>query len=376
MTIDVKKDALTGKTLKFTVGGEKLINAAVMNSFDYEDAKGSKVESQGSITISDVKVQTSKGSFINDLSRAVEFKLNKTNSTPALVFDGTYTAKKGMVKINEIVVSKVDGTTDLYDSDITLKIEIAGDDVASFSLNAQTTGDSKDIKVIKVENKANVPVKAYATVYAGQTGSNDIRFNIEINGEDENGNPVNSTSAETVTMKYVGSQAVTVATNAAMKAKDIILADKNQEVAKFYVSPEKEGTTATIDEIVFAISGFGTTATDDIDSIFQIKLGNDVLDNIAFSGDNTIVAKDVNTTINGDTTVTLVYKKQLTGGNEYNMTGSVNGYGKKEFSRQATNAIVRVNSQKVTDTDTKYIFGIEFADSYNGSKTISDIVMT
>jgi LysM repeat protein len=64
-----------------------------------ESGKSAKDETSGSISFSKVTIQPSKASLKNNITKDVEFA-NKATRTE-IVFDGTYTAKKGDIELNE-----------------------------------------------------------------------------------------------------------------------------------------------------------------------------------------------------------------------------------------------------------------------------------
>jgi hypothetical protein len=81
-------------------------NSFTGNEVRYTEARSTVYQSEvkGSISFaSKVTVQPSKASLTNTLTKRVEFTTN--DSSKKTVFDGTYTAKKGTVKLNSALIT-------------------------------------------------------------------------------------------------------------------------------------------------------------------------------------------------------------------------------------------------------------------------------
>jgi hypothetical protein len=59
-----------------------------------------------------------------------------------------------------------------------------------------------------------------------------------------------------VKMAFVDSEGITVTTNSAMRSKDVILTDSDQEIASFLVKPSNKASTANLDRLVFDASDY------------------------------------------------------------------------------------------------------------------------
>ena len=328
----------------------------------------------GSISVSTLKVQEAKGSLVNNSKIKEQQFMVKETSEPKVVFDGTFTAKKQDVSLNNVVVSLATGEL-AADDNVTFNVYIDGTKVATFEWE-----DDKDFSAITVEAGKSVPVKVEAVVYASTWTESYIQYKIQLKGEDENNNDISTTAVNMIKMSFVDNESITVSTNAAMRAKDVILTDSDQEVAAFIVKPGNKSSSATVSELRFDVSSYvsGDT-TMDAEEYFEVRLGKDDTLDIEFTDDGLLVAEDINKPIEWETTVTVVYKKDLTVRTNYDL---VLTYANSElatpktFSRYAVDALVRVATQWGEKTSfTKYTFDIEYSSNIN-SETIQGLTIT
>jgi hypothetical protein len=166
----------------------------------------------------------------NGLSKSVEFLTNETSRK--VVFDGTYTAKKADVDLNEFWVTGSEGS--LSDYDLTFYVFVDGEEVG----NTDAFGESNSelFKTITVAAGKSVPVKVEAEVSAyGTTTGKYSTFTLYLRGEDDNDNPVGEAHQSLVDMKVVEKGSVTV--TAATSKDTLLLAKKDQVVAEFTVKP-------------------------------------------------------------------------------------------------------------------------------------------
>jgi hypothetical protein len=82
------------------------------SGFKYVQSK-SAVSPVGTIKVSKVTLQPAKATMSNDLTKSVQFI--KEESARKVVFEGTYTAKKGDIYLNKFAIATA-GNTDLFDS--------------------------------------------------------------------------------------------------------------------------------------------------------------------------------------------------------------------------------------------------------------------
>ncbi|MBQ7074755.1 hypothetical protein IJM86_07085 [bacterium] len=381
ITADVASDAISGHVVSFVIGGSTgVINTSALSGAQYENDKSAEVIFNGSISISKLKVQAAKASFVNNITKKAQFKVKET--TTNTVFEGVYTAKKGETKVNEVVISKTAGTINTGDT-ITFNVYLNGSSkpVASADFDVKNTADANEtFSAITVDAGADINVRVDATVYATTGTESDLKFTVQLKGEDTNGNDVNSSAVEMVNMEFVDSQAITVTTNAAIKEQDIILANSNQTVAKFLVKPGNKAETATLDTLTMEVGSFDLPASANFDDYFRLTIGGTEADNVEIQGDGAsaiITVEDLNENVKGEVEVELVYKKELTANTDYEVVLSdVNGKNPaRTFKRKAVNAIVRVISQTNTTATTKYRFDIDYSDNAN-NETIASVTFT
>jgi hypothetical protein len=119
-----------------------------------------------------------------------------------------------------------------------------------------------------------------------------------LKGEDENNNEISTTAVNMIKMSFVDNESITVSTNAAMKAKDVILTDSDQEVAAFIVKPGNKSSSATVSELRFDVSDYvEADSTVDAEEYFEVRLGKDNTLDIEFTDEGLLVAEDINKSI-------------------------------------------------------------------------------
>jgi hypothetical protein len=173
-------------------------------------------EISGSISFSKVTIQSAKASMTNSMTKEVEFNNKETNTKP--VFEGTYTAKKGDVKLNEFIITSntditnklVNGNTEIHKVTFYVYIDDMDTAVADAKIecsnNTCTAGDT--FNDVLVEAGESVKVKVEAEVEANDTTQNfagtDLgTFKLQLKGEDTNGNQAGEGTANTVKVKVV-----------------------------------------------------------------------------------------------------------------------------------------------------------------------------
>ncbi len=362
----------------------------------------------GSISISSVKIQAAKWSLTNDATKKVEFKVKET--TEQVVFNGKYTAKNnGNVNLDNVKIWRVanNGTNAaaneavltwaLKDSDVTFTIEIDGKSVATIDNPATATSannakDDADFSAISIKAWESVSVKILANIYAATwtttvdwTGGN-LEYKVQLSWKDDSWNDAGFASKDLAPISFVDNSSISVTTNAAMKLQDVVLANKNQNLATFIVKPTNKSTTANLDSLEFTIDSnlSWLITTTDADDYFEVKIGNETADNLSLDG-TTLTVSDLNIDITENTQVTVTFKEKLTAADPtdddsaYVLTlNNVNGksWTTYTFKRTAVNSLVRVSSMAWNkDAETKYRFDIEYADDAI-AETISGVTFT
>jgi hypothetical protein len=138
--------------------GQK-INFSLQSGYNFSDfvyvenKNGGKIDLAGSISFATLTIQAAKASLTNTLTKAVEFKRNE--ATRKVVFEGTYTAKKGDLKLNEFTV-----TGNPYNSgSVTFYLIVDGDEVADAKLDNKTPTATATTTFSNVEIDAEKSVK-------------------------------------------------------------------------------------------------------------------------------------------------------------------------------------------------------------------------
>jgi hypothetical protein len=141
----------------------------------------------GSISFSKVTIQAAKAALENNLTKAVEFMQNETNRK--VVFDGTYTARKGDVSLNKVYIDAPTNSpkTNSGNNKITFYVSVDGEEVATVDAWGEKNEESfNDIKV-KAGESVKVKVEAEIEAYGALTTS-DEAYTIVLRGSDTNGN--------------------------------------------------------------------------------------------------------------------------------------------------------------------------------------------
>ena len=159
-------------------------------------------EVKGSISFaSKITIQPSKASLENDLTKDVEFLTSETSKK--VVFDGTYTAKKGDVYLNTVSINTGNVA---FTGDVTFYVYIDGEEVATLD-----AGEEDTFSDILVKAGESVKVKVEAEVYTDVENSTPHTYELTLKGDDENGNTDSGKASEnTVAIKAVKSGTVNV----------------------------------------------------------------------------------------------------------------------------------------------------------------------
>ena len=379
--VDVANDAVTGHTVKFSIGnGNAIFSTASLSWLVKYDTNGDVVEDMlGSISVSALKVQEAKGSLTNNSKVTKQQFTVRETSDPKTIFDGTFTAKKQDTRLNNVKIIKSTGDLAADDS-VTFHVYIDGDEVATFDW-----ADDADFSEIVVEAGKSVSVKVDAVVYAS-TGLETLQYKLQLKWYDNNDNDITTSAVNMIKMSFVDAESITVTTNSAMRTKDVILTDSDQEIAAFIVKPGNKSSKATVSELRFDVSDYTAddasfdASTANADDYFEVKFGkNDTLD-VEFDTAGNLVAEDINKEIEWETTISIIYKKDLVAKKDYDLeltyANEALGTSSRTFSRYAVDALVRVASQAWEKTSfTKYTFDIEYSANID-SETIESLQIT
>jgi hypothetical protein len=238
--MDVEDDAEQAATITF----KPTINKTVVanGKTRYTDARSTVKEGEvkGSISFaSRVTIQPSKASLENDLSKNVEFVTAET--TRKVVFDGTYTAKKGDVKLNTVSISG--NTATPLSGDITFYVFIDGEEIATLD-----DGEEDTFTDILVKAGESVKVKVEAEVYTDVEDSTVRDYQLTLSGEDDNGNSNSGTAKDnTVGIKTVKSGTVNIVSSSTKNT--VLLRARNTELATFTIKPSNNNEGLTLESI-------------------------------------------------------------------------------------------------------------------------------
>ena len=146
------------------------------NNFVYVEGK-KNIDVAGSLSLSDLTIQAAKGSLTNSLTKDVEFRKNESNRK--VVFDGTYTAKKGGVKLNEFTVSD-NGTVSNIAKSITFYLTVDGDEVADAKWSVSASKATSTFTNVEIDSEKSVKVVLEAEVDANATTGDIGKFYLNL----------------------------------------------------------------------------------------------------------------------------------------------------------------------------------------------------
>ena len=256
LSVDVvDEDTVVGKTATITYNGVSSIGKAIFANDNgrYEDSREyvSQDDVSGSITISKLKAQESKATLKNNLSKTVEYPKGEANRN--VVFDGTYTAKKSNITLNEFAIVGDDSQLPT-DTTATFYIYVDGEEVGSV--------DESDIKAVvanfdayedfadvEVEAGKSVSVKVEAEI-APEGTANNVKFDLYLRGDDKNWTEAGFAKASLTNMNFVLNGSVNVSDSTTMARKTVVMQENEITMAKFVLEPSKSDSVR-LDNLVF-----------------------------------------------------------------------------------------------------------------------------
>jgi hypothetical protein len=184
-TVDIADDELAAGSFQVATP----FNGAVLTSngtAKYDNVSKQYVKAgdvAGSISFSKVTIQPAKAALENSLTKDVEFLQNET--AKKVVFDGTYTAKKGDIDLNKFTVT-ANSNALAGQNKVTFYLSIDGDEVA----DTDTLGSEESFSDVRVKAGESVKIKVEAEVeaYDATIPTNAASYQIELKGTDMNGN--------------------------------------------------------------------------------------------------------------------------------------------------------------------------------------------
>ena len=361
--IDIDEDAIQGGTISFKPASLNK-NAFSGSNARYTEARSNVKESEvkGSISFaSKVTIQPSKASLTNSLSKRVEFTTN--DSSKKTVFDGTYTAKKGTVKLNTALIS---GGNSTINKDATFYLIIDGEEVATLDPNKEETFSD-----IEIDADESVKVVVEAEINTDSPSGVVLNYSLELRGDDDNGNAnAGNAKKNLVDIKVVEKGTFSI-TNGSSK-NTVLLKARGTSIAQFTIKPSNNNEGLTLEDIIltgYYMSG-ATTGYFDEDTIrFE-------LDGTEYKCDEPTNASGmlyyVNEELPSAGWKAEVFLEDEVAGEVVVEVAYANGLKQnKTFKKYFAEALAYITSQQNEDSFTQYFLG---TDLYDDAYTISGVV--
>ena len=203
----------------------------------------------GTISFSNITIQSARATLKNSLTKDVEFLNEETNTK--VVFDGTYTAKKALVDLNKFYISWANALSGV---DVTYYLYVDGEEVAyTDSYNSWAEEIFDDVRV-KAGESVKIRLEAEVEAY-GSTGSIENLY-LVLGGTDEFGKDVQYAKARVMTIKVKESGSAKIEASASRNT--VLRAASNATLAQFTVKSDEEGVK--LDELKITVAA-GTGAT-------------------------------------------------------------------------------------------------------------------
>jgi hypothetical protein len=200
--MDVEDNDNASGSIKFTSFNKASFNGAKYdNSRDYVTYEK---DVAGTISFSEVTIQSARATLKNTLSDDVEFLKGESNT--GLVFDGTYTAKKALINLSKFYIN---GANTLSGSEITYYLYVDGEEVGS--TDSYGSGAEETFSNIKVKAGESVNIKVVAEVDAVE-GEKGLLTGLQLvlGGTDEFDKDVKESSAKLMGLKVVDKGSVNI----------------------------------------------------------------------------------------------------------------------------------------------------------------------
>ena len=330
-----------------------------------ESNTSAKDEVSGSISFSKLKVQPAKAALKNNLDKDQEFI--KGESERKVIFDGTYTAKKGDVTLTEFVLSKSATAADA--ARVTFYVTVGDEEAdadATFNSTDKEMRATNTLNDIVVKNGESVKVVVEAEVDWNGTGSLGT-YTLALHGEDDNGIAAGNAQAKAKAMKVVEEGSVKV--EAGSSSKTVLYKASRAVLAQFTVKPSN-ADTVDIESITFDLKdGDKVLKPSDLDVTLEWGNDGDSLD----SDDDTKFDYSLNETAQS---AGIAFKVVLN--EEYNGTLAIsnlkvnNKAVSKEFVNKFENAVVRIISMDNNGGTTTFHFDVEADNDVD----VSDLTLT
>lgn len=350
-------------TLQFSIEG--------WDSFKYTNGdKNSKVDVSGSLTISKLNLNPAEGTLVNKLSSSDDVEFNNNELNTEIVFDGTYKADKQDINLNSFTIS-----TTAYTGVSKIKFYLYVDDmnssVADVTITKDALSGADSFNDVLVEAGKEVKVKVEAEIDAKEaTAPFKVgKFNVELDGEDENDNVAGHAERKTANIMIVNQGSATVEEGDV--AKNVVLRKANSStIAQFIVKPDA-ANRVTLEEISFDLAFTPAAGAEDYDGNVDlyVKGSKKTLKN---SGNS--YEAEFSTDVDSEgVKVTVELDDEFDG--EVSLTNlKVNDkeIKNKDFNKKFVEAVVWFTDQKSDDDNTTFKFGID----KKGSDSIENVTLT
>ena len=397
VAVDLEDDSeseYAWQTITFKIENTQSINATTLKAADgnveYENSGEpvAKANIAGSITISSIKVNESKATLKNNVTKEAEFV--RWQTTKKTIFEWTYTAKKSDVDLNEVALI-YGNAGEFVDTDtVTIDVLIDGEPVATLDaddLLPSTTdvdnideSDYVDFSDVTVKAGKSVSVKVVADIYADNSEDANETFEAQkmtlvLRGDDANGIAAGRAKATTVKLKITDSESIKVTDTTNSAKKTVVLQDSDIVLAQFIVKPSNTSDEVDLTNLVLTFTNFKNldvenlevTVNDDPVSLDADDLEEGVLtmDDISYNVPSEWVVVEVRYVDElAATTSAAPYTVELTEANTSKP--------KTLFTRYVVPSLVTFE-QTCVDTDcatTKFTVNV---DSYDDSYTVSNL---
>ena len=403
VVVDLDDDpdsAHSGEPITIKVNNAQTLNATTLGATENSNSNleynnsGEPVSSKNiawSISISSIKLNVSSASLkLSSWLKDAEFVKGQT--TTKTIFDGTYTAKKGDVDLNEVAL--IYGWTRPFAAtdSVSIDVVINGKNVATLDRTDIASGtlsdsDYLDFSDVHVKAGESVSVKLVANIYADNTISDANEFDAQkltlvLRGDDENGVEAWIAKATTVKLKITTSESIKVTDNSAKKT--VAQKDSDVVLAQFTVKPSNTSDDVELTNLVLTFANFSELTGDK----FEVTVDDDpvLFDDADFSG-NSLVLDDISYTVPTEGVVVEVrYVDELAASTSnttpYTVTVSEVNSTKPntEFTRYVVPVLIKLSQTSASDgSRTKFTMDFDADDhtltwfvlTYEGPKTLT-----
>ena len=348
---------------KEEVGGSFTFSAFNKNAFTgakYADANEpvQTADVAGSISFSKVTIQASRWSLENNITKDVEFLINDTSRK--VVFDGTYTAKKGDVNLNSFYI---DWTKPANNGEnvVTFYVFVDGEEVGD--TDALGSWNKENFSDVLVAAGKSVKVKVEAEVEAYASWVNYEGYTLVIAWEDKNGNDAGEAYDELV--KFKTKESGTTKVESTESTEKTLLKKAEKTVATFRVKPSNaDDEDLTLDEFTVKFTP-NTIKSGDI----RVKVDGEPFDATSVDDDNITFEPFTNIPKEG-IVVEIKLAKERTGDVSMDLVTVNTKPQTRTFTKTFATVVAKIVKQEQNTDNTKYT--VELSDS---SYDVSDFTV-